>query len=246
MKPLFLFILFTYTSSVFAQHHHTYTSGYEEKIVKHYYTVPDTQKINIVNIYSPFVDYRYYKNQYCRFVFMGDYKRFEDRTTDDCNTPKPKRALEISENLKIKICQSLNKLVVVNQPLLSNNDSIIVANEFRKIKLSLASFDTSYRYFDYTISDELYKVLQQFQADEHIFIDSFSYKAEGSPSSSNKGMLKCFVINLKERKIKYYKMVWFGIEFNGKVPTNGTIRRVLKPYINHLKKVNELHSIKKQ
>lgn len=245
MKTLFLFILCIYVSSVLAQHHHDYTSGYEEKIVKHYYTVPDTQKINIVNIYSPFVDFRYYKNQYCRFVFMGDYKRFEDRTKDICNTPKPKKAIELAEHLNTKVNQSLKEFVTIKQPLLSSNDSIIVTNEFRLIKLNLASYDTSYNYFDYTISDELYKVLQQFPADEHLFIDSFSYKAEGGPSSTSKGMLKCFVINLKERKIKYYKMVLFGIEFKGKVPTNGTIRRVLKPYITHLKKVNKSHSLEK-
>ena len=245
MKTLFLFILCICVGSVFAQHFHNLTSNYEEKIVKHYYSENDTQKINIVNFYAPLVDFRYYKDEYCHFVFMGDYKRFEDRTKDNCNTPKPKRALEISENLKIKICQSLNEIVIIKQPLLSSNDSIIVANEFRKIKLSLASFDTSYKYFDYTISDELYKILEQFPADEHLFIDSFSYKAEGGVGPFNKGMLKCFVINLKERKIKYYKMVLFGIEFYGKVPSNGTIRRVLKPYVKHLKKVNKLHTLEK-
>jgi hypothetical protein len=59
------------------------------------------------------------------------------------------------------------------------------------------------------------------------------------------GMLKIYVINLEEKKIKYYKMIHFCIESKEVSPPDQTLRRILKPYITHLKKVNKLHTIKK-
>ena len=236
MRKLLVYILCLYTSLIYGQYN--FTQNYKEKITKLYYNVQDTQQINVINVYDPLVDYRYYKSLYCYYAFIGDLKNFEDKTKDKCNTLDLKRTNEIAENLKTKVNQLLSKFVIIKQPKLSNSDSIIVANELLKIKLSFASFDKQYKDVDLNISDELYNVLQQFPAQEHLFIDSFSFNNKDVFEATDKGMLKCIIINLKERKIKYYKMVWFGLELTTDSPTNRTIRRVLKPYISHLKKVN--------
>jgi hypothetical protein len=188
------------------------------------------------------MDFRFYKKFYCFYAFEGKFKDFEDRIKDSCIIENSKLALKTHQDLNKIITKRLSKYVEISQPKFSYWDSIIVKTELRKIKFHFADSDSSF--VNPNISTELFNVLKQYPASEHIFIDYFNKTAK-TVNYMTDGMLKIYVINLEEKKIKYYKMIHFCIESKEVSPPDQTLRRILKPYITHLKKVNKLHTIKK-
>jgi hypothetical protein len=220
MRILLIIILYVFTNKLHAQF---YNCGgvYEEKTTELNYSTIDTQQVKKINFYLPLMDFRFYKKFYCFYAFEGKF------THQDLNKIITKR---------------LSKYVEISQPKFSYWDSIIVKTELRKIKFHFADSDSSF--VNPNISTELFNVLKQYPASEHIFIDYFNKTAK-TVNYMTDGMLKIYVINLEEKKIKYYKMIHFCIESKEVSPPDQTLRRILKPYITHLKKVNKLHTIKK-
>ena len=184
------------------------------------------------------MDFRFYKYYLCHYALAREYIYFEDRSLDSCMISKPALAHKTYLDLNTKILKRLTKHVDIEQPKLSYNDSVIVKSEFRLLKLKFAISDPLIDSVSMDISDELYRVLKKYPANEHVFIDYLNRTSSGFLYFTN-GMLKCFVINLEEKKIKYYKMIQFCVQYNDCVPPDQTIRRILNPYILHLKKVRK-------
>ena len=241
MRILLIIILFVLINKLHAQFYNC-GGDYEEKTKELNYSTIDTQQVKKINLYLPLMDFRFYKKFYCFYAFEGKFKDFEDRTKDSCIIENPKLALKTYQDLNKIITKRLSKYVEILQPKFSYWDSIIVRAELRKIKFHFADSDSLS--VNTSISTELFNVLKQYPASEHVFIDYFN-KTANAVNYITDGMLKIYVINLIEKKIKYYKMIHFCINSKEVTPPDQTIRRVLKPYITHLKKVNKLHSIEK-
>ncbi len=181
MRILLITILFVFANKLHAQF---YNCGgtYKEKTTELNYTSIDTQQVKKINLYLPLMDFRFYKKFYCFYAFEGKFKDFEDRTKDSCIIENPKLALKTYQDLNKIITKRLSRYVEISQPKFSYWDSVIVRAELRKIKFHFADSDSLYT--DTSISPELFNVLKQYPASEHVFIDYFNKTAARSFSCS--------------------------------------------------------------
>lgn len=239
MRTVLILIIFLFTNNLYAQFYGC-DDPCPEKIKGFDILLKDTQQISNVNFYPLLMDFRFYNKCYCVYAFNHYYQDYEDRTKDTCISENQKLALKTYQDLNEIIKKRLSKYVEISQPKLSYLDSVIVMKEFSKIKLEFANSDSLKEDVNKNVSPELCAILKKFSADEHVFVDYLSNTCK-SVVYNTEGKLKLYVINLKEQKIKYYNMILFCVKYDEAIPPEQTIRRVFKPYLEHLKKVYKNH-----